>query len=134
MDLNHDGRLDRYELEQALKAFSNKEDVSEVQNLVDEVMGGMDLDHTGTVEYSEFLAAAVDHSRLLTSSRLESAFKVSCGWATYSFLILMAVDLLSLTNCERFWMGKFPMPIGKPSAPRLTKTTTNKLISTSSSE
>ncbi|KAH0478094.1 MAG: uncharacterized protein KVP18_004150 [Porospora cf. gigantea A] len=76
MDLNHDGRLDRYELEQALKAFSNKEDVAEVQNLVDEVMGGMDLDHTGTVEYSEFLAAAVDHSRLLTSSRLESAFKL----------------------------------------------------------
>ncbi|KAH0478095.1 MAG: LOW QUALITY PROTEIN: uncharacterized protein KVP18_004150 [Porospora cf. gigantea A] len=79
MDLNHDGRLDRYELEQALKAFSNKEDVAEVQNLVDEVMGGMDLDHTGTVEYSEFLAAAVDHSRLLTSSRLESAFKLRLG-------------------------------------------------------
>ena len=134
MDLNHDGRLDRYELEQALKAFSNKEDVAEVQNLVDEVMGGMDLDHTGTVEYSEFLAAAVDHSRLLTSSRLESAFKVSCGWAAYSFLTLTAVDLLSWTNYERYWMGKFPTPTGKPSAPKLIRTTTSKSISTSSSE
>ena len=43
---------------------------------IEEILRQVDSDESGFIDYTEFIVAAMDHSKLLRNDRLESAFKV----------------------------------------------------------
>mmetsp|Transcript_41362 Transcript_41362/g.36714 ORF Transcript_41362/g.36714 Transcript_41362/m.36714 type:complete len:86 (-) Transcript_41362:62-319(-) len=42
----------------------------------DRIMKSIDTNNSGSIDYSEFVNATIDRSALLTTSRLEAAFKL----------------------------------------------------------
>ncbi|GAW79315.1 calcium-dependent protein kinase 4 [Plasmodium gonderi] len=83
MDKNGDGQLDRNELIIGYKELLKLkgEDTSDLDNAaieyeVDQILSSIDLDQNGYIEYSEFLTVAIDRKLLLSTERLEKAFKL----------------------------------------------------------
>lgn len=83
MDKNGDGQLDRNELIGGYKELLKMkgEDTSELDNAaieyeVDQILSSVDFDQNGYIEYSEFLTVAIDRKLLLSTERLEKAFRL----------------------------------------------------------
>ncbi|KNC35420.1 CAMK/CDPK protein kinase [Plasmodium falciparum RAJ116] len=83
MDKNGDGQLDRNELIIGYKELLKLkgEDTSDLDNAaieyeVDQILNSIDLDQNGYIEYSEFLTVSIDRKLLLSTERLEKAFKL----------------------------------------------------------
>ena len=69
MDNNGDGVLDFDELSQGFGQDHNLEEIKEIFN-------NMDMDKNGFIEYTEFLAAMMDHRKIVNDdTRLIQAFK-----------------------------------------------------------
>lgn len=69
MDENHDGRLSPEEFTKSLEKFRDHDELMAL-------MKGMDLDKSGYIVYSEFLAAAMPASLFLSIEKLEQAFRI----------------------------------------------------------
>ena len=71
LDTDHNGVLTRAELVSGLKELKSEEDAEE---MVDRIVDQVDLNHSGTVDYTEFLAAALAANRSLSDEVLRKAF------------------------------------------------------------
>lgn len=68
LDQNHDGRLSREEL---LVGFTAQMGAVAAEIEVDRIMSTVDMDANGAIDYSEFIAASVNKSKLLTKERMK---------------------------------------------------------------
>ncbi|CAK70887.1 unnamed protein product (macronuclear) [Paramecium tetraurelia] len=72
LDTNNDGQLSRQELLIGLsKVMSEQQAIDEV----DRIMSEIDQNNSGSIDYSEFVAATINRSKLLSQDRLEKTFK-----------------------------------------------------------
>lgn len=72
MDKNADGKLSREEL---IKGYSHIEpSAADVEAKVDEMMRNLDIDHSGFIDYSEFIVALMDKKKMLSKENLKQAF------------------------------------------------------------
>ena len=71
IDKNGDGRLSREEL---LEAYRQIMPVEEAIATVEKIMSNVDADHSGFIDYSEFVLATANYNVLLSKTNLESAF------------------------------------------------------------
>lgn len=74
LDTDHSGTLSRQEL---VEGFNNlySDEVEDIEAEVDRIMGQVDTDGSGEIDYSEFVAASMNRNKLLSRERLEAAFK-----------------------------------------------------------
>jgi Ca2+-binding EF-hand superfamily protein len=72
-DLNNDGTLDKWEVQQGYSKFFGRE-ISDEE--VDHIFKHVDADGTGELEYSEFLFGALDKQNLLSAENLKKAFSI----------------------------------------------------------
>jgi calcium-dependent protein kinase len=68
LDANGDGRLTRDEL---LVGFTAQMGAVAAEIEVDRIMTTVDMDANGAIDYSEFIAASVNKSKLLTKERMK---------------------------------------------------------------
>lgn len=73
LDTDHNGVLTRNELLSGLKKIRSAEDS---EALVDSILAQVDLDQSGTINYTEFLSAVLDTSRKLSDEMLRKAFRL----------------------------------------------------------
>ncbi|OMJ87595.1 hypothetical protein SteCoe_10688 [Stentor coeruleus] len=72
IDKHGQGKIDEQELKQyCKKIFGNSLNEEEIHS----IMIRVDTDNSGYIDYSEFLAAAMDKKKLLSEAKLEAAFK-----------------------------------------------------------
>ncbi|KAH8585113.1 calmodulin-domain kinase 1 [Cryptosporidium sp. chipmunk genotype I] len=86
LDTNNDGMLDRDELVRGYHEFMRLKGVdsnsliqnegSTIEDQIDSLMPLLDMDGSGSIEYSEFIASAIDRTILLSKERMERAFKM----------------------------------------------------------
>ncbi|KAK9173398.1 hypothetical protein cmbei_300920 [Cryptosporidium meleagridis] len=86
LDTNNDGMLDRDELVRGYHEFMRLKGVdsnsliqnegSTIEEQIDSLMPLLDMDGSGSIEYSEFIASAIDRTILLSRERMERAFKM----------------------------------------------------------
>lgn len=73
LDANGDGKLSQEEL---LNGFNEiMGELSAVEE-VKRIMGMVDTDQNGCIDYSEFVMATLNKKNLLSEERLEAAFKI----------------------------------------------------------
>jgi len=70
-DKNSDGLLDKKEIQLGYEKFNNKI-ISDED--IDQVFSQIDIDGSGTIDYTEFVAAAMQMEQLTTDSKLKKAF------------------------------------------------------------
>jgi calcium-dependent protein kinase len=73
MDLNGDGKLSKEEIKIGYKEFFGK-DLSDEE--IDEMFNRVDADGNGEIDYSEFVVATMNEKQLLSSNKLQTAFKM----------------------------------------------------------
>ncbi|CAG9329029.1 unnamed protein product [Blepharisma stoltei] len=71
IDKDGDGKLNKTEIREALKQLK----LDKLYN-VKEIMDKCDVDRTGFIDYTEFITAAMDWNKELSTDRLISAFKI----------------------------------------------------------
>lgn len=86
LDSNNDGMLDRDELVRGYHEFMRLKGVDSssliqnegttIEEQIDTLMPLLDMDGSGSIEYSEFIASAIDRTILLSKERMERAFKM----------------------------------------------------------
>ncbi|CAD8212165.1 unnamed protein product [Paramecium octaurelia] len=72
LDTNNDGQLSRQELLIGLRKIMNE---NEAMEEVERIMRDIDQNNSGTIDYSEFVAASINRSKLLSQDRLAKTFK-----------------------------------------------------------
>lgn len=72
LDTNQDGQLSRYELIQGLKKMDNFISEEEVDLLMDQIHYNNDK----TINYTKFVAAAIDKKKLLSDERINTCFRI----------------------------------------------------------
>jgi calcium-dependent protein kinase len=73
LDKDNNGTLSRQEIAEGIGFFSRG---LGLEQEVDRIMAQVDIDGSGEIDYSEFVAATVNKSTLLSRERLEIAFKL----------------------------------------------------------
>jgi Ca2+-binding EF-hand superfamily protein len=70
LDKNRDGYITRKELKEGVKHLDEQEGF-------DDIFEGVDVDHNGAINYTEFIAATLDQTRYVTEPRrMQDVFKV----------------------------------------------------------
>ncbi|CAD8049302.1 unnamed protein product [Paramecium sonneborni] len=72
LDTNNDGQLSRQELLIGLKKIMNEDEAIEE---VDRIMKDIDQNNSGSIDYSEFVAASINRTKFLSQDRLSKTFK-----------------------------------------------------------
>ncbi|OMJ88586.1 hypothetical protein SteCoe_9450 [Stentor coeruleus] len=74
LDTDNSGTLSRDEL---TRGFHNlySDEIEDIDAEVDRIMRQVDTDKSGEIDYSEFVAASMNRTKLLSKERLEAAFK-----------------------------------------------------------
>lgn len=73
IDLNGDGKLSREEL---LTEYRKYMGIDQAESEVQALFENVDTDHNGYIDYTEFLKASVDTSKMLSKQNLELAFRL----------------------------------------------------------
>lgn len=73
LDKNGDGTLSRDEILEGYKQLMSEEDA---ENEVNRIMEMVDIDKSGEIDYTEFIAATLDRKKMLSKERLEQAFNM----------------------------------------------------------
>lgn len=76
MDTNKDGTLTRDEFLQATKEIQAMRFKEKENTKWDEVFQNIDLDGDGRLDFHEFIAGAVEHTKILTKKNLQYMFKL----------------------------------------------------------
>mgnify|MGYP000691598503 CR=1 FL=1 len=71
LDKNCDGKLTKDELQEGY----NKS-LAITDNEIDELMKKLDNDGSGSIDYTEFVAAAMDKEKVLTKQRIQNCFQL----------------------------------------------------------
>lgn len=74
LDKNRNNVITREELRTALKRSRPKDKVVRIETMLEDIFDRIDVQNTGEIEYSEFLAAAADDSVVLTRENLLATF------------------------------------------------------------
>jgi len=75
IDADHDGQLTREELKQGyIKIMGMSNEMAEEE--ADRIMRTIDTNHSGSIDYSEFVNATISKNNILKKERLEAAFKI----------------------------------------------------------
>jgi calcium-dependent protein kinase len=103
IDKNNDGKLSREELLEAYTKQKGSEEEAAVE--VNRIFNEVDTDHSGFIDYTEFLKATVDHSKMLSATNLEQAFSIfdSDGSGTISASELKRVLMAGSTADDAVW-------------------------------
>ena len=72
IDKNGDGKLSREEL---IDEYTSTLGILQAENEVERIMGEVDSDKSGFIDYAEFLKAAMDTRKVLSIENLRSAFR-----------------------------------------------------------
>ena len=72
IDKNNDGKLSREEL---ISEYTKTLGLIQAEYEVERIMKEVDTDHNGFIDYNEFLKAAIDTRKILSSENLRSAFR-----------------------------------------------------------
>lgn len=72
LDVNHDGRLSRDEILTGYKAIMPEDEAREV---VEQVLQAADMDGSGFIDFTEFIAGSMSPKVLLSKRRLQQAFR-----------------------------------------------------------
>jgi calcium-dependent protein kinase len=72
-DTNGDGVLSREEIFEGYKAYMGE---FEAEKEAERIMQEVDLDKSGTIDYNEFILAALNRQKVLNKERLEATFKM----------------------------------------------------------
>lgn len=72
VDTNSDGRLSREELMKLYMQFTHE---AEARVEVESILSEVDSDHSGFIDYSEFIKACMNHERAINKSNLNLAFQ-----------------------------------------------------------
>ena len=72
MDTSKDGKINKVEFVEGM-AKSNKNTYTKVE--LEEIFSEIDSDNSGMIDYSEFLRAALNKTKLLSENNLHAAFK-----------------------------------------------------------
>ena len=72
LDVNHDGRLSREEM---LTGYASIMPEEEAREVVEQVLLAADMDGSGFIDFTEFVAGSMSPKVLLSKRRLEQAFK-----------------------------------------------------------
>jgi calcium-dependent protein kinase len=72
MDKNFDGKLNRQELVDGFEKLGRIDPEGEA----DHIMGHVDFDNNGCIEFSEWCSASMDKRNLLSKERLRAAFTI----------------------------------------------------------
>mmetsp|Transcript_19183 Transcript_19183/g.35037 ORF Transcript_19183/g.35037 Transcript_19183/m.35037 type:complete len:484 (-) Transcript_19183:373-1824(-) len=102
IDKNHDGKLSHEEL---LEEYTKLKGYAQAQVDVDDIFKVVDTDGSGFIDYTEFLKATVDRSKMLSATNLQQAFSVfdSDGSGTISANELKKVLLQGLRADDTVW-------------------------------
>jgi calcium-dependent protein kinase len=73
IDKNGDGRISKSEL---IDQYRKTMDKSEASEVVEKIMKEVDTNHSGDIDYTEFLAACMKYTNLESKSNLETAFQM----------------------------------------------------------
>lgn len=73
MDTNNDGKLSKEEL---LVGYEHIFGPGEAEEQVEKIMKMVDADGSGEIDYSEWVVATINKSRLLSDEKLEQAFNL----------------------------------------------------------
>ncbi|OMJ82704.1 hypothetical protein SteCoe_16526 [Stentor coeruleus] len=73
LDSNWDGKLSKQEL---IKYYKRSIPEDDAQRLVDDIFRVADSDHSGFIEYSEFIKSSMARNILISKQHLEAAFKM----------------------------------------------------------
>jgi len=73
LDTNGDGTLSREEI---LEGYKKTMDEEEAEIEVNRIMAMVDLDKSGEIDYSEFIAATLDRKEMMSKDKLEEAFNM----------------------------------------------------------
>jgi len=73
IDTDNNGALSREEL---INGFSQifGEGQENIEEEVDKIMSNVDTDHSGEIDYTEFIIATMNRQKLLSKERLQAAF------------------------------------------------------------
>eukprot|EP00358_Blepharisma_japonicum_P005567 CAMPEP_0202941710 /NCGR_PEP_ID=MMETSP1395-20130829/1837_1 /ASSEMBLY_ACC=CAM_ASM_000871 /TAXON_ID=5961 /ORGANISM="Blepharisma japonicum, Strain Stock R1072" /LENGTH=210 /DNA_ID=CAMNT_0049637171 /DNA_START=879 /DNA_END=1508 /DNA_ORIENTATION=- len=71
LDTNKDGKLSKEELKAGYEHVDIDSNID-----IDAIMKSCDADGNGTIEFSEFLAAAIDWNKMISQEKLKKAFKL----------------------------------------------------------
>ena len=74
LDLDGDGTLSKEELVTAYRKILGKN--PEVEEKVEKILGSLDTNNNGNLDYSEFLIGTINQENFLTHKRLKSGFKM----------------------------------------------------------
>lgn len=74
LDLDGDGMLSKAELITAYRKILGKN--KEVEEKVEKILGSLDINNNGNLDYSEFLIGTINQENFLTKKRLRSGFKM----------------------------------------------------------
>lgn len=73
LDTNSDGKISKEEL---LKKYEETMEESQAIEIVAKIMGEVDKNTSGDIDYSEFLSACMDYNKCLSNENLNAAFRV----------------------------------------------------------
>ena len=73
LDKDGNGTLSRQEIVEGMGLFSR---ATGLDQEIDRIMQHVDIDGSGEIDYTEFITATLNRSRLLSKERLEIAFKL----------------------------------------------------------
>ncbi len=74
LDLDGDGTLSKEELIHAYRKILGKN--KEVEEKVEMILGSLDINNNGNLDYSEFLIGTINQENFLTNKRLRSGFNM----------------------------------------------------------
>jgi calcium-dependent protein kinase len=76
LDTDGNGVLSREELLNGYKNIFPDKKLSEIEQIVDELMDNVDINNKGEINFTEFVVAAMNREKLLHSKQIEKAFKM----------------------------------------------------------
>jgi calcium-dependent protein kinase len=97
-DKNGDGKLDKAEIQQGYEKYEGKIVGDEE---IDEIFAQIDVDGSGYIDYTEFVASAMDMQNLLTNDKLKRAFDMFDTDGSGMISIDEIRDVLGLTDNEQ---------------------------------
>lgn len=74
LDVDHDGKLSKAEIEEGYRQAYPQYDTATIKRFVENIFEQADGNHSGQIDYTEYLISAMDKTKLMSKDKLEKAF------------------------------------------------------------